>query len=118
MDKTRMLEICGRRLWTKIGLLDLETRGTLSAETANRPPNQCKSRRFSNNIDILHGDRTGWLPFLDAYRTMCLGPEPASRQILEDVREFRFAAQVQGSGGVGKVGARWLGAASFLGEAA
>ena len=33
-----------------------------------------------------------WLPFLDTYRTMCLAPEPAFRQILEDVRELRFAA--------------------------
>ena len=33
-----------------------------------------------------------WLPFLDTYRTMCLAPEPAFRQILEDIRELRFAA--------------------------
>jgi hypothetical protein len=33
-----------------------------------------------------------WLPFLDTYRTMCLAPEPAFRQVLEDVRELRFAA--------------------------
>ena len=33
-----------------------------------------------------------WLPFLDTYRTMCRAPEPAFRQILEDVRELRFAA--------------------------
>jgi len=38
------------------------------------------------------GDRTGWLPFLDTYRTMCRAPEPAFRQILEDVRGLRFAA--------------------------
>jgi len=33
-----------------------------------------------------------WLPFLDTYRTMCGAPEPAFRQILEGVRELRFAA--------------------------
>jgi hypothetical protein len=33
-----------------------------------------------------------WLPFLNTYRTMCRAPEPAFRQILEDVRELRFAA--------------------------
>jgi hypothetical protein len=33
-----------------------------------------------------------WLPFLDTYRTMCRAPEPAFRQILEEVRELRFAA--------------------------
>jgi hypothetical protein len=32
------------------------------------------------------------LPFLDTYRTMCRAPEPAFRQILEDVRELGFAA--------------------------
>ena len=31
-------------------------------------------------------------PFLNTYRTMCRAPEPAVRQILEDVRELRFAA--------------------------
>jgi hypothetical protein len=29
-----------------------------------------------------------WLPFLDTYRTMCLVPEPAFRQILEDIRDL------------------------------
>jgi len=33
-----------------------------------------------------------WLPFLDTYRTMCRAPEPALRQILENVRELGFAA--------------------------
>jgi hypothetical protein len=33
-----------------------------------------------------------WMPFLDTYRTMCRAPEPALRQILEDIRELRFAA--------------------------
>ena len=34
----------------------------------------------------------GFLPFLDTYRTMCRAPQPAFRQILEDVRDLRFAA--------------------------
>jgi hypothetical protein len=38
------------------------------------------------------GDQTAWLPFLDTYRTMCHAPEPAFRQILEDIRELQFAA--------------------------
>jgi hypothetical protein len=36
--------------------------------------------------------RINWLPFLDTYRTMCRAPEPAFREILEDVRELQFAA--------------------------
>ncbi len=36
--------------------------------------------------------RPGTLPFLDTYRTMCLAPEPAFRQILEDVRGLRLVA--------------------------
>ena len=35
---------------------------------------------------------SGWLPFLNTYRTMCRTPEPDFRQILEDVRALRFAA--------------------------
>jgi len=35
---------------------------------------------------------TIWLHFLDTYRTMCRAPEPDFRQILEDIRELRFAA--------------------------
>ena len=35
-------------------------------------------------------DRTGWLPFLDTYRTMCRAPEPAFRRVLEDIREAAF----------------------------
>jgi hypothetical protein len=35
---------------------------------------------------------TAWLPFLDTYRTMCRVPAPAFRQILENIRELRFAA--------------------------
>lgn len=39
----------------------------------------------------------GWrivdpLPFLDTYRTMYRAPEAAFRQVLEDIREFRFSA--------------------------
>jgi hypothetical protein len=34
-----------------------------------------------------------WLPFLDTYRTMCVAPEPAFRQILEDIRVGPFAGQ-------------------------
>jgi hypothetical protein len=33
-----------------------------------------------------------WLPFLDTYRTMCLAPEPAVREILEGIRDLRFEA--------------------------
>ena len=33
-----------------------------------------------------------WLPFVDAYRTMCLAPEPALKRLLEGVRDLRLAA--------------------------
>lgn len=33
-----------------------------------------------------------WLPFVDAYRTMCLAPKPEFRSVLEEIREVRFAA--------------------------
>jgi hypothetical protein len=32
-----------------------------------------------------------WLPFADTYRTMCRSPNPAFRQILETIRDLRFA---------------------------
>jgi hypothetical protein len=33
-----------------------------------------------------------WLPFLKAYRTMCLAPEPAFRRVLQEIRELQFGA--------------------------
>jgi len=33
-----------------------------------------------------------WLPFLNAYRTMCLAPEPDFRRVLEEIRDMRLAA--------------------------
>lgn len=33
-----------------------------------------------------------WLPFLNAYRTMCLAPEPDFRRVLDEVRDMRLAA--------------------------
>jgi hypothetical protein len=29
-----------------------------------------------------------WLPFLDTYRTLCLGPSPEFRRVLEEVGEM------------------------------
>jgi len=37
-------------------------------------------------------DRSNWLPFLNAYRTMCLAPEPDFRRVLEEIRDMRLAA--------------------------
>lgn len=37
-----------------------------------------------------HGE--SWLPFLNAYRTMCLAPEPDFRRVLEEIRDARLAA--------------------------
>jgi len=51
------------------------------AIVVNRDPACTSSERYRE-----------WLPFLDTYRTMCRNPEPTFRQILEDVRELRFAA--------------------------
>jgi hypothetical protein len=33
-----------------------------------------------------------WLPFLNAYRTMCLAPEPDFRRVLEEIRDAQLAA--------------------------
>jgi hypothetical protein len=33
-----------------------------------------------------------WLPFLNAYRTICIAPEPDFRRVLNDIRDLRFAA--------------------------
>jgi hypothetical protein len=49
-------------------------------------PEQCAKIEH----DLREIDET--LPFLDTYRTLCRAPEPAFRQILEDVRELGFAA--------------------------
>lgn len=33
-----------------------------------------------------------WLPFVEAYRTMCVAPSPDFRQVLEGVRHLKIAA--------------------------
>jgi hypothetical protein len=33
-----------------------------------------------------------WLPFLNAYRTMCLAPEPDFRRVLEQIRNVWVVA--------------------------
>lgn len=35
---------------------------------------------------------SAWLPFLNAYRTMCGAPEPEFRQLLQDIRTLDLAA--------------------------
>ena len=35
---------------------------------------------------------SGWLPFLNTYRTMCVSPEPEFRQVLETIRWLDVAA--------------------------
>ena len=37
-------------------------------------------------------DHSGWLPFLNTYRTMCLAPQPDFRLVLEEVRGMQVAA--------------------------
>jgi site-specific DNA recombinase len=48
--------------------------------------------RAAGNSDSNWAKSEIWLPFLDTYRTMCRAPKPAFRQILEDIRDMRFAA--------------------------
>jgi hypothetical protein len=33
---------------------------------------------------------SGWLAFLDTYRTMCVAPQPEFRHLLEGVRAMRL----------------------------
>src|SRR5262245_21510451 len=61
-------------------------------------------RRSPENSIETHGDlfdlgrATGWLPFLDTYRTMCFAPDPAFRRVLEEIRELRLAVKISGVG--------------------
>jgi hypothetical protein len=61
-------------------------------ETRRYPRIAAVSRDFEGFRMLAGGDRTGWLPFLDTYRTMCCAPEPAFRRILEDIRDLPFGA--------------------------
>jgi hypothetical protein len=58
------------------------------------PPNAGGSRANPRDLFFTRPTHarewTAWLPFLDTYRTMCRAPEPAFRQVLEDIRELRF----------------------------
>ena len=66
--------------------------GTYWPETRAGQPNPLECRRFSHTCKSHGRDRTGWLPFLDTYRTMCLAPQPDFRQVLEEARVTRLAA--------------------------
>jgi integrase len=61
----------------------------------SRTPSVKPDTKFDKKPENLFGSKAEneiWLPFLDTYRTMCRAPERAFRQILEDIRELRFAA--------------------------
>jgi hypothetical protein len=85
-------------------LARLQTLSRRSAPDAPRPyspgeyPPTLRARDHAAAIilreksDCEQNQLVSWLPFLDTYRTMCRAPEPAFRQILEDIRELRFAA--------------------------
>jgi hypothetical protein len=61
-----------------------------------RPAHICETSRYRAVFErpsyVMRWRQTGWLPFLNAYRTMCYAPEPAFRHILEEVRGLQFAA--------------------------
>ncbi len=42
--------------------------------------------------DVSNGLSEIWLPFVDAYRTLCVCPPPDVRQVLDDIRQLRTAA--------------------------
>jgi hypothetical protein len=44
--------------------------------------------------DVSNDLSVNWLPFVDAYRTMCLVPAPELKRLLEDVRDLRLVGAV------------------------
>jgi hypothetical protein len=67
----------------------LKTKGNNAQQAQHENP---LTEEAENQKSALISGVYVWLPFLDTYRTMCRAPEPVFRQILEDIRELRFAA--------------------------
>jgi hypothetical protein len=40
-----------------------------------------------------YNPQKSWLPFVDAYRTMCVSPEPEFLRILEEIKHLEFATR-------------------------
>ena len=56
------------------------------AETVIETRNECVAEAASAPVS----DK--WLPFVSAYRTMCLAPDPDFRRVLQDARGLMLAA--------------------------
>jgi hypothetical protein len=72
----------GARNW----LVAAQNPENCASQTVQRPPKYREYRAFSCAVDMAHRDRTGWLGFLDTYRTLCLDPPQEIRTIFEEVR--------------------------------
>ena len=58
-----------------------------------RPLRRAVPGEFGRDVGRGENRRGGnWLPFLHAYRTMCLAPQPDFRRMLIEVRSLRLAA--------------------------
>jgi hypothetical protein len=72
----------GARNW----LVAAQNPENCASPTVQRPPKYRECRAFSCAVDMAHRDRTGWLGFLDTYRTLCIDPPQEIRTIFEEVR--------------------------------
>jgi hypothetical protein len=100
MDRVMAIGLAHNQLSFKKSASSVDMRDYLKALCANIDPHrpnltidtEFESIRPHSAVLLLMADRTGWLPFLNTYRTMCREPVPAFRQVLEKVRALRFAA--------------------------
>jgi len=65
---------------------------SLADHLIDRVPDTLSPQNPAALLSIFGGKRERWwIPFLDAYRTVCLAPSLEFRHVLEEVREICFS---------------------------
>ena len=64
-------------------------RRSFAGEPARKVPQTKKGTEVEVDLTFMS---LIWLPFLNAYRTMCLAPKPEFRRVLEEIHELRLVA--------------------------
>jgi len=65
---------------------------SVRSDTALTPINDGAIRETAGSGHSTRYSRSCWLPFLNAYRTMCLAPVPDFRRILEEIPGLQMSA--------------------------
>jgi hypothetical protein len=83
---TRKLALADQRLGQEFGRNAPENQEIWTGETSHRRAKWRACRPYSQKRDAVCKDRTGWLGFIDTFRTFCVEPTPEFRSICERLR--------------------------------